>query len=229
VNCRIAKSLMQDAADGKLNGADTGLLNAHLEECATCRKEYRQTAMLLEALRAIPVPPPSPGFAERALRNATRSQPPATRSHHFRLAAGIAASLFLLFLASTMMLENNLRTNDTDLVLLGDEVTTIRVAIESERAVDGIRMTIDVSDNLEIGGYRDQRAISWVTRLEPGVNLIRLPVSAIAGGDGEIVARVGLGEHEKVFRIRTRYRDPGSAGSRPPLLAAVDGVTRVQL
>ena len=77
MNCRIAKTLMQDAADGKLNGADTGLINAHLEECAACREEYRQTALLLEALRAIPVPPPSPGFAERALRNATRSQPPA--------------------------------------------------------------------------------------------------------------------------------------------------------
>ena len=226
MNCRIAQTLMQDASDGKLNGADTGLLNVHLQECAACREDYRQTCKMIEFLKAIPVPPSSAGFVERVLSNATRTRPVAAGSRSFRLSAGIAASLFLLFLTANLVLEHRSPTpRDADLVLLGSEVRTIRVAIESERAVEGIRMSIDISENLEIGGYPDQRAISWTTRLEEGINLITLPVSAIAGGDGEIVARVGLGEHEKAFRILTRYRDPGNAHSRAPLLAAIDGMT----
>lgn len=223
MNCRIAKTLIQDAVDGKLNGADTGLINVHLQECAACREDYRQTSKMLEALRGIPVPPSSAGFAERVLSNATRSRPVTAGSRNLRLPAGIAASLLLLLLTATLMLDQQSSPSKADVVLLGNEVRTIRVAIESERAVDGIHMSIDVSDNLEIGGYRDQRAISWTTRLEQGVNLITLPVSAVAAGDGEIVARVGLGKHEKVFRIRTRHRNPDSAGGRAPLLAAIDG------
>ena len=80
------------------------------------------------------------------------------------------------------------------------------MAIEAPRAIDGIRVTIDLSDNLEIDGYANQQAISWTTRLEPGVNLIALPVNAIAAGEGQIVARVGLDGDEKVYRIRPATR-----------------------
>ena len=222
MNCRIAKTLMQDAADGELNGADTGLIHAHLEECPACREDYRQTLKMLESLRNLPVPPPSAGFAERVLAKATRSRPLAEVSHSLRPAAGIAASLLVLFLLVTLTIDRWPGRQTTDIVLLGDEVRTIRVAIESAQVVDGIRMTIDVSDNLEIEGYRDQREISWTARLEQGINLIALPVSAIADGEGEIVARVGLGEHEKVFRIRTRHQAPGNAGNRMPVLAAIE-------
>ena len=222
MNCRIAKTLMQEAADGELKGADTGLINAHLEECPACREDYRQTLKMLESLRNLPVPPSSPGFAERVLKNATRSRPATAGERSLRPAAGIAASLLALFLLVTLMVDQRPEQQATDIVLHGSEVRTIRVAIESAQAVDGIRMTIDVSDNLAIEGYRDQREISWTARLEQGINLIALPVSAIADGEGEIVARVGLGEHEKVFRIRTRHQAPGNAGNRMPVLAAIE-------
>jgi hypothetical protein len=105
--------------------------------------------------------------------------------------------------------------------LIGDEVQTLKVAIESAHQVDSIRMTIDVSDNLEISGYQDQKVISWNTRLEKGTNIIALPVSAIAQGDGEINARVGLQDREKVFRIKTRYKSADAAASGYPALAGL--------
>ena len=114
---------MQDAADGNLNGADTGLLNVHLQECAACREDYRQTSRMLASLKDIPVPPSSPGFADRVLSNATRSQPVTAGSRSFRLPAGIAASLFLLFLTATLVLEPQFPSHrDANLVLLGNEV-----------------------------------------------------------------------------------------------------------
>ena len=217
MKCHTAKSLLQDYIDGTLDGADTGMLTLHLQDCAACREDFRCTLDMIDMLKDIPVAPASAGFVDRALSNATRSRPATAGSRIKPLAAGIAASLFALALTFTLVKES--LPPRADIVLIGGEVKTIRVAIESARAIDDIEMTIDVSDNLEIEGYADQRVISWTTRLAPGVNLIRLPVSAIAGGDGEIVARVGIGKQEKIYRIRTRHRVDGNAGELPALAA----------
>ena len=159
MNCETANILLQDFIDGRLTGADTGLLTAHLHTCAACREDHRRTVDMLELLKDIPVPPASPGFAERALKYATRSQPVTAGSRFTRLAGGIAAGLVGLLLLTSVLTQQGHAPAEPAVVLIGDEVTTIRVAIESARAVDGISMSIDVSDNLEIDGYRDRRMI----------------------------------------------------------------------
>ena len=221
MKCRAAKNLMQEAINGKLNGADTGLFSAHLDECAACREDYRQSSNLLEMLRGIPVPPPSAGFADRALSNATRLQPARAGSRKYYVTGGIAASLVAVFLMISVMTGPGPDQPSADIVMIDGQVKTIRVAIESSRVIDNIEMTIDVSDNLEIEGYGNQQEISWTTRLERGVNLIALPVTAIAAGDGEIVARVGHDGDQKVFRIRTRYQAEGNVSSAYRILAGL--------
>ena len=219
MKCKTAKNLMQDAVDGNLKGADTGFITAHLQECAACREDYRQTSDMLKMLRGIPVPPSSAGFADRVLSNATRSRPDTAGSRFKYLSAGIAASLVAVVVMISTMTGQWPGQPDPHVMLIGGQVKTIRVAIESPRAIDGIRVTIDLSDNLEIDGYANQQAISWTTRLEPGVNLIALPVNAIATGEGQIVARVGLDGDEKVYRIRTRYQAGGNVNSDYRILA----------
>ncbi len=221
MKCRTAKNLMQDAVDGNLKGADTGFITAHLQECAACREDYRQTSNMLKMLRGIPVPPPSAGFADRVLSNTTRSRPATAGSRIKYVTGGIAASLVAVFLIISSITGTGPGQPDPDVMLIGGQVKTIRVAIESPRVVEGIKVTIRVSDNLEIEGYGKQQAISWTTRLEQGVNLIALPVNAIAAGDGEIVARVGLDGQEKVYRIRTRYQAGGNVSSDYRILAAL--------
>jgi hypothetical protein len=198
---------MQDAVDGKLKGADTGFIMAHLQECAACREDYRQTSNMLEMLRGIPVSPPS-------------SRPATAGSRFKHVTGGIAASLVAVFLTVSVITGPWPGQQDPDIMLIGGEVKTVRVAIDSPRVVEGITVTINVSDNLEIEGYGKQQAISWTTRLEQGINLIALPVNAIAAGDGEIVARVGLDGHEKVYRIRTRYQAAGNVSNDYKTLAA---------
>ena len=226
MKCRTARNLMQDAVDGKLKGADTGFITAHLQECAACREDYRQTSSMLDMLRGIPVPPPSAGFADRVLSSSTRTQPDTAGSRIKYVTGGIAASLVAVVLMVSSITGIGPGQPDPDVMLTGGQVRTIRVAIESPRVVEAIRVTIDVSDNLEIEGYGRQNAISWTTRLEQGVNLIALPINAIAGGDGEIVARVGLGDQEKVYRIRTRYRAAGNVSRDYRVLSAL--LTRPQ-
>ena len=224
VKCRTAKILLQDHIDGTLTGADTGLLTAHLQECAACRKDFRQTLEMIELLKGIPVAPASAGFAERALSAAVCSQPATAGSRIKYLSGGIAAGLAAMLLMVMIMTGPNL--SDPPIVLYDGKVSTIRVAIESSRSIDDIEMTIDVSDNLEIRGYGSQQAISWTTRLEEGVNVIALPVIARSAGDGEIVARVGLGKNQKIYRIRTQHRPDGSAHSEGKILASIESSDR---
>lgn len=219
VKCRATKILLQEYIDGNLTEKDTKLVAAHLQDCAACRKDYRQTLDMIDLLKDIPVSSASAGFAERALSNAIRSRSATAGSRIKYVTGGIAASLVAVVTAISILTAPDPQPTDPGVVFVGGEVRTIRVAIESSRAIEDIEMTIDVSDNLEIEGYANQQAISWTTRLERGVNMIALPVTAIAAGDGEIVARVGLGESEKVFRIRTRYRANGNVSSDYRILA----------
>ena len=210
MNCRTAKILLQDFVDGNLAGTDTGLISAHLQECAACREDHQRTLQIIEMLKEISVEPPSAGFAERALGNAAPSRPAIPVSRGKWLPAGIAASLVAIFFMFSANILLQPVQSDPSVVLIDGQVKTIRLAIESSRNFDDIELTISVSDNLKVEGFGDGQAISWTTRLEQGVNLIALPVSAILPGDGEIVARVGLADKEKVYRVQTRYRAAGN-------------------
>lgn len=218
MNCQATNNLLQDFIDGALTGPDTGLVSAHLIECATCEENYQNTLAVIELLKQTRVPPASADFTTRILKCATDAGPASPGRRLPYKAGGIAASLVAVFVLLSSML--NPANPTAPIVLIGDQVQTINVAIESAHAVDSIRMTIDVSDNIEISGYQNQKVISWNTRLEKGTNIIALPVSAIARGDGEINARVGLHDREKVFKIKTRYRSLDNARRDTQMLAS---------
>ena len=204
MNCQTTNHLLQDFIDDRLSGRDTKQVGAHLEQCVACRENYQNTLSVIELLKQARVPSASPDFTTRVLECAAAAGQPTRGRRLPYIASGIAASFMVVFVLLSMMI--NPPRPSAPIVLIGDQVQTIKVAIESAHSVDSIRMTIDVSDNLEISGYQNQKVISWNTRLEKGTNIIALPVSAIARGDGEINARVGLRDREKVFKIKTRYR-----------------------
>jgi len=224
VNCQATNKLLQDYIDGRLTGPDSEFVSAHLDECAACAEEYQNTLGVIELLKEVRVPPASADFATRVLARASDAGKASRGRRLPYFASGIAASFLVVFVLLSMMI--NPARPTAPVVLIGDQLQTVKVAIESARAVDSIRMTIDVSDNLEISGYQSQKVISWNTRLEKGTNIIALPITAIAQGDGEINARVGLQDREKVFTIKTRYKSAGAAGSGYPLLAGLQRENR---
>ena len=93
-------------------------------------------------------------------------------------------------------------------VTLDGGVKMVRLAIDSAAAVDNARLTITLSDNLGIEGYGNRRTLTWNTPLKAGVNMLSLPVYAIALGDGEIAANLSIGEQQKAFVVKTR--NPGA-------------------
>lgn len=208
MKCHTTTNLLQQFIDGSLSATDAELVSSHQKECANCRQEYQDALYVIETLKDFSVPPASAGFADRVIKGATKPELPSNKSVLPYIASGIAASFIFLFILASAFFNPDLKNQSAPIVLIGNEIKTIKVAIESARTVDGIKMTIDLSDNLEISGYQNQRNISWNTRLEKGTNIIALPISAIAQGEGEITARVRLQDSEKIYKIRTRHQSP---------------------
>lgn len=219
MNCQAANNLLQDFIDGRLTGPESELISVHLKRCSACSVKYQDSLAVVELLKEVRVPPAFPDFPARALKLATNSTVPAANKRLPYVAGSIAVSVIVLFILLSVMINPVPDDSRTPIVLIGDEVRTIKVAIESAHAVDSIKMTIVLTDNLEISGYQNQKNISWNTRLEKGTNIIALPVSAIAQGNGEITTRVGLRDREKVFKIKTRYQSPDKARHEYPGLA----------
>jgi hypothetical protein len=154
--------------------------------------KYQDTLAVVELLKEVRVPPATPDFQTRVIQQATNaSEPPASRQLPY-IAGSIAVSVIVLFILLSVMINPVPDDSRTPIVLLGDEIRTIKVAIESAHAVDSIKMTIDLSDNLEISGYQNQKNIS---------------------------TRVGLRDREKVFKIKTRYQSPDKVRRDYPGLA----------
>lgn len=206
MTCNTVDVLLPDFIDGNLDGSDAQLVSDHHGECPACRQKYQDALFVIEALKDFRAPPASAGFADRVIRNATKSGAPPVRGILPYVGAGIAASFIFLFILVSAIISPDINNQSLSIVAIGDEVKTIKLAIESAHRVDGIKMSIDVSESLEISGYPDQTNISWNTRLEKGTNIIALPISAIARGDGEITTRVHLNGREKVFKIKIRYQ-----------------------
>lgn len=221
MNCQATNNLLQEFIDGRLAGLEAELVCAHLKECSACSVKYQDTLAVVELLKEVRVPPASPDFPTRILKHATNTSAPSASRRLPHVIGSIAASVIVLFILVSVMINPVPDDSRTPIVLIGDEVRTIKVAIESAHAVDSIKMTIDLTDNLEISGYQNQKNISWYTRLEKGTNIIALPVSAIAQGNGEITTRVGLSDREKVFKIKTRYQSPDKARREYPGVANV--------
>jgi hypothetical protein len=213
VKCETVNKLLDNFVIRRLPESEANEVSHHLSLCNDCQQTYLYTRALVDALQGLTVPAVSTDFADRVISKAVRTggyQPVRLLSY---VASGIAASFAILFVLAFTMLESPSNISSSPVVLIGDEIKTVKLAIESARTVEGIKMTIDLSDNLQISGYENQQSISWGTRLEKGTNVIALPISAIARGNGEIKARVEFKGNEKVFIFDTRYEssDPGKA------------------
>ena len=208
MECWTVNKLLQDYIDGKLISTDARSVFDHHKKCPSCAEQYTDALAVIEILRGVRVPPSSPGFSTRVIAHATRS----TNTVPVRLlsyvASGIAASLIAFFMVSSFF-NPVVEDQSMPIVLMGGGFETMKVAIDSGQSIDSVELSIDISDNLAIAGYENQKSISWNSKLSQGVNVIALPVSAIALGDGIITTRVRLNGKEKVFIIKTRYQPRG--------------------
>ncbi len=220
MKCEKTQSLLNDYIDDTLSVLHAEVVNNHCHTCADCARQLESLRLQKEALKSLPVPPASDGFEKRVFATAAQDTRAAQNIHNnqgsfYQFATAAMISALVLWLG----LFNDTKTgnDDLELVIVGEEIRIIKVAIDSEHALDAVNMRVELSDNLELKGFGNKKQIHWTTHLRQGVNVISLPIVGIAQGEGDITTRIQLNGKEKVMRIKTEYKLPDSVlyqGSR---------------
>jgi hypothetical protein len=213
MKCEKTQSLLNDYIDDTLSVLHAEVVNNHCHTCANCARQLESLRLQKEALKSLPVPPASDGFEKRVFATAVQDTRAAQNIHNkqgrfYKFATAAMISTLVLWLG----LFNDTKTgnDDLELVSVGEEIRIIKVAIDSEHALDAVNMRVELSDNLELKGFGNKKQIHWTTHLREGVNVISLPIVGIAQGEGDITTRIQLNGKEKVMRIKTEYKLPDS-------------------
>ena len=216
MNCTEVEKFLNDFIDGELPEPFIKRVAEHQQSCHRCNESYQSAMKIRTLLADMPVPPPSEGFFERALNVATQeSEPEKGKSEISKAVYGaVAAGLAVWFIAAGEIFTKPVDTQDYAesfyKVMVNNEVNTIKVAIDSEHELDEVQISIELTDNLELAGFANRTAINWNARLKKGINVIKLPISGLASGDGEIITRVQMNGKEKVMYIHTNYQSTGN-------------------
>lgn len=216
MNCTQFQHQLNDWLDGKLSAAEQAALQAHLQQCDSCRQQYASARELQQALRDLPVPAPSPDFAHRVMQRATRPRDTAARGWlKGSIAAGaLITALFAGYLAGN--LSGTGENNGAITVTLSPQQTqTVQLAFHSKQALENVRLTLQLPEQIEIDGYPGRRELSWQTNLAQGSNRLQLPLILRDRNwqGGELIARLEHPCGQREFRIQARTNPPVNSGT----------------
>ncbi len=210
MTCEHTLILLDDYLDGTLSDTQKEAVDSHCASCESCAQSLNQLQQQISLLKSLPVPPASENFKTSVIANAVAAERESTSGSHNFYKFATAAMLSALVVWLGFFNDSQVDNNELYLVTVNDEVRTIKVAIESEQALDAVDMRIELSDNLELSGFGSKKQVNWTTGLRQGVNVIALPIVGIAQGNGDITTTIRMNGKEKVMRIKTQYKSPGS-------------------
>lgn len=223
MNCQKFIEQLDDYLEGALAGAGHDAAAAHLHGCSDCQRRVARLQARRAALRSMPVPTPPPGFFERALRDASRSYQPNRRRWPQAVGLALAASLALWLGAG--WLPSALRApaeTPAAISIALHEVRTVDLAFNAEHELHQATLTITLPDSVELQGFPGQRQVSWQTDLARGVNVLSLPLVAVANAGGTLLARVQHGEQSTELTVPVRVSLPARTGALPGMRADTD-------
>lgn len=216
VHCEQIRSRLDDYLDGALAAEEAGEIRAHLADCPACEEQVRRARQLQLRLRNLPAPQPEDGFADRQFRQLWEREAQSGRgrgfSRLFRDPALAAALLLGLFLGGAVTQWFGTGSPEPGspvrvVTLEANEAREVRFAITANRDMDNVRLTLDLPENTELVGFPGQRQVSWETRLDSGVNMLRVPVRAAQGGEGTLTMRLSTEsgyQQERTLRLRSQ-------------------------
>ncbi|QIT56713.1 hypothetical protein HC341_16840 [Aquisalimonas sp. 2447] len=186
MDCQTLQSDLDAILDGNRGQALLAEVREHLGQCPACRAHVADVRAL-----------------QRALADGDRSGMPAAtrqrllRSRHvtaFTGAAGVAAGVVLAVVVTLLWPgtdhpgEEVARVDDSDW-----RTTTVQMEFRTERALSGVRFSLELPEGTELEGHPGQRRLSWEDDLEAGANRLRIPLILTNEPGGELVARL---EHD---------------------------------
>lgn len=204
MNCKQFVDHLDDYVDGSLPPEQSQAFELHSAGCNDCNHTLTEHRELLVALGGMPAPSMRPGFAAQALVGAARRR----RSYGFAAGFGTAAAASLaIWLVSGGFLPTTKPAADGDIstvVLRLDQESTVNIAFFAPKQFEQARLSILLPENLEVPRLPGQREIAWDVTLKEGANVLPLPLRAITGDAGNIVASIESGNQKKVFQVQVR-------------------------
>jgi len=218
MNCDEVKALLYAYIDKSLSVGDAVALETHCADCHACSRDLDALLRQKQTLASLPAVELGHEVKRRLFDTAVKAADTAhveaktnfMPSVVYRFAAAAMISAIALFAAMPYISTPESDDDYYYMVMVSNQVQTITVAIESEQAIDMVKMHVELSDNLELKGFGSKRQVNWDAGLKKGVNVISLPIIGIAQGEGDITTRVQINGNEKVMRIKTQYRQPGN-------------------
>lgn len=203
MNCRDFEAQIDEYLAGELPPIATDAAGVHLHDCAACQQRIARRQALRAALRSQIVPAPRPGFFTQALLQA---QQPSRRwfARWPRLAgAAIAASLAAwVGLSGLPGFSSSPRLEPMGVTIALHETHSVSLSFNAERELTGAMLHIRLPDGIEVRGFPGQREIQWRTDLARGVNMLTLPLTAVAASDGALTARLVHGDRSTELTVR---------------------------
>jgi len=239
MKCQDAQQLIreyvdQQSADQQMAPAQFELLTRHFRQCASCGEKLREEQQFRQLLTQLntnaPVPAPSAGFVDRALRTAAEQDRLSYRDSHRQgfmkgFGSALAAGL-VIWIAVTLMPALMDKKAVSDFPVSGSntisislqESTDVKLAFRSLKDVQGATITINLSDNLELVGYQNQQTLEWKTDLVAGDNVLTLPIKALKPHQGKIIAQITHNNLQKSIELILNVKndnknEPGISGN----------------
>lgn len=190
MNCSEFKNRLDDYLDSSLSADERMDVQVHINACAHCRGRLGRAQAIQDALRQMSAPSSIPAdLAERALLRARAAQDRRRALRRGFIGGALAASL-VIAVATTVFWPQAQPLEPNTQVLALNEVRPVKLALNSDRALQGVTLTIELPAMAELKGFRGRTVVSWKTNLEMGTNLLALPIIATGSGNGYLVARI---------------------------------------
>lgn len=215
MNCLAARNHFNALLDRALTPGSEAEVMRHIAACANCKQAWAREQNLRRLLREQPVPPPSPGFAARALRAAAREAGGGYR-HGFATGFGIAAAAALVLWIGTVAVPFGADRDALPAVtLVAHEARTVHLVFDSPRELADATIVLRLPPSMEISGYPGRRKLAWRASLQAGANAVALPIIAYGTEGGELTASIAHGDGQKTFRLKLDVRPAPNAGRKP--------------
>lgn len=184
-------------------------LARHLDTCPDCR-DALAAARALAAERARPLPSPSYGAFERAMRVALRTDPvrqqAARSSRGFWAGASAGLALAASVVLAVLMLRPDVPQGPPaavvpQIALSLYESRDVSIAMESPVSLEDVEIRVLLSGSVDLAGFEGQRELSWRTNLDSGMNTLTLPVVAHRAGSGQVLVEVVHQDRRRTFVV----------------------------
>ena len=194
MNCKECITHQDDYLDNQLDHDLHEAMTGHLSDCPECTAMMRENRDMLQALRTLDSPPPSPGFLKLAMENAVRVEEKRLHKKWFRHYAAVAAMLCLVVLGSMNLPWLATETTQEPAIILSlHETKDVTLLVQSAKALDQATITILLPPQLMLASNPGLREMSWQADIKAGQNLISLPLVASSAGLVMVTATI---EHD---------------------------------